>query len=110
MAQAVRLNQTPDTEIQIQFEGETITALATDSVAAALIASGIRSFRNTPVESSPRGPYCLMGVCFDCLVEIDGAPNQQACMITVKPAMTVRRMHGARASASVDALTDNSKT
>ena len=39
---------------------------------------------------------CLMGVCFDCLVEVDGRPNVQACMVTVREGMRVRLQHGAR--------------
>jgi len=42
-----------------------------------------------------RGPFCLMGSCFDCLVEIDGIPNRQACMVEVTEGMTVRRQAGA---------------
>jgi len=40
-----------------------------------------------------------MGVCFDCLVEIDGVPNRQGCMTTVQDGMRVRRMQGARSIA-----------
>jgi predicted molibdopterin-dependent oxidoreductase YjgC len=40
----------------------------------------------------------MMGVCFDCLVVIDGRPNQQACMVTVRDGMRVERQQGARAT------------
>ena len=48
----------------------------------------------TSQSASSRGPYCMMGVCFDCLVEINGLPNQQACMIKAKSGMTVNRQIG----------------
>ena len=67
------------------------------SAAAALLLAGLRTVRDTPVHGTPRGPYCLMGVCFDCLAEIDGVPNRQSCMVTVAPGMRIRRQRGKRA-------------
>ena len=67
------------------------------NVAAVLLAGGIRTFRTTPVSGSPRAPYCMMGVCFECLVEIDGHPNRQACLAVVCDGMQVRTQQGARA-------------
>jgi predicted molibdopterin-dependent oxidoreductase YjgC len=52
--------------------------------------------RATPVSGSPRAPYCMMGVCFDCLMEIDGVPNRQACLVPVAEGMRIRRQQGAR--------------
>ena len=59
------------------------------NVAAALLLCGYRSCRNTPVSNTLRAPYCMMGVCFECLVEIDGLPNQQACLTMVYDGMVV---------------------
>jgi predicted molibdopterin-dependent oxidoreductase YjgC len=83
--------------LRFSFEGQAIDAAEGDSVAAALLAAGIAHLRDTPVSGAPRGPWCLMGVCFDCLVEIDGSPNRQACLVPVADGMQVRRMRGARA-------------
>lgn len=69
------------------------------SVAAALLFAGVTACRTTPVTGAPRAPYCMMGVCFECLVEIDGVPNRQGCMTTVREGMHVRRMDGARSVA-----------
>ena len=55
-----------------------------------------RSIRDTPVRGSERAPYCMMGVCFDCLAEIDGVPNRQSCMVPVPPGMRIRRQRGRR--------------
>ena len=73
-----------------------MVARAGDTVAAAMLAAGHSSGRDTPVSGSPRGPFCMMGACFECLVEIDGQANRQACMTPVSEGMKVRRMQGAR--------------
>ena len=66
------------------------------SAAAAMLAAGLRNIRETPVEGRERGPYCMMGICFDCLAEIDGVPNRQSCMVEVRPGMRIRRQIRAR--------------
>jgi len=91
-----RRRERPARPVTIEIDGVAATADAGDSVAAALLAASDGPFRTTPVGGAPRTPWCMMGVCFDCLVEIDGAPNRQACMITVRDGMCVRRQDGAR--------------
>lgn len=86
--------------VKIYFDGQLIEAREGDSVAAALLSSGMKSIRDTAVTGSSRGPFCMMGVCFDCLVEIDGVPNRQACMTRVRDGMVVERQAGAAAVAS----------
>jgi hypothetical protein len=81
--------------LTLDFEGEAVPAWPGDSVAAALIAAGHVSLRSTPVSGGPRGPFCMMGACFECLVEIDGRAGCQACMTEVCDGMRVRRMRGA---------------
>ena len=83
-------------DVTIDFDGQPVGAREGDSVAAALLVAGHGTTRTTPAGGEPRGPYCMMGVCFDCLVEIDGVPNMQACMIPVRDGMKVRPMSGAR--------------
>ena len=56
---------------------------------------------HTRVAVAPRAPYCMMGVCFECLLEIDGVANRQACLVTVQPGMKIRSQEGARADAAV---------
>ena len=80
--------------IEISFEGTPIAARAGESVAAALAAHGILSLRTTR-DAAERGMFCGMGVCQDCLVEIDGRPEQRACMTKVDRPLQVRRqIHG----------------
>lgn len=81
--------------VTLDFEGEAVTARPGDSVAAALLAAGHWVFRETQGSGAPRGPFCMMGACFECLLEIDGEPNRQACMTRAAEGMKVQRMHGA---------------
>ena len=82
--------------VKILIEGKTITVPLGETVAAAMLAGGFEYVRTTPVSRSRRAPYCMMGVCFDCLVEIDGIPNQQACQTLVRDGMRVNLQKGAR--------------
>lgn len=82
--------------VRLSFNDQTLEVPAGISVAAALLMSGINRFRATPVSESPRAPYCMMGVCFECLVDIDGVPNRQSCLIEVADGMRIRSQEGAR--------------
>jgi predicted molibdopterin-dependent oxidoreductase YjgC len=84
------------TVVTIELDGERLRVPAGVSLAAALLASGLRRARTTPVSGAPRAPYCMMGACFDCLMEVDGAPSQQTCRIAVADGMRVRTQQGAR--------------
>jgi D-hydroxyproline dehydrogenase subunit gamma len=82
--------------LTILFDGRAIPARTGESVAVALLATGITATRTTPASGAARGPFCLMGACFDCLAEVDGRPNVQTCMVPVRDGMRVRRQDGAR--------------
>ncbi|MBV8412044.1 MAG: (2Fe-2S)-binding protein [Alphaproteobacteria bacterium] len=84
------------TAVTLTVDGTPVEARAGDSVAAALLAAGIGHCRTTPVTGAPRAPYCLMGVCFDCLVTIDGVGSRQACLVPVRDGMTVESQQGKR--------------
>lgn len=92
-----RLPDLADTEsMTLTVDGAAFTARATDTVAAALLAAGHATCRETAVSNTPRGPYCLMGVCFDCLVSIDGVGNRQGCLVRVREGMRVETQRGKR--------------
>jgi len=76
--------------ISITFDAKPVAACTGESVAAALCRADILTCRLTPKARAPRGYYCGMGVCFECLVEVDGVPGLRACRTTVKPGMRVR--------------------
>ncbi|MGC1330458.1 (2Fe-2S)-binding protein [Pseudomonas sp.] len=78
-------------QLSFSFESRPLTAHAGDSVALALLAAGIDICRTSVVGGQPRGPYCLMGACFECLVTIDGVPNRQACLVLAREGMVVNR-------------------
>ena len=82
--------------LTLKVDGKEIRARLGDTVAAALLAAGIERCRTTPVSGAPRAPYCLMGVCFDCLVTIDGVGSRQACLVLVREGMAVETQQGKR--------------
>jgi predicted molibdopterin-dependent oxidoreductase YjgC len=92
-----RLPEASRQALTILLDGKPMQCCEGDSVAAALFVAGYTACRTTAVSGAARGPYCMTGVCYDCLVAIDGRPNQQACMVSVRPGMRVERQEGARA-------------
>jgi hypothetical protein len=87
-------------DLTIWFEERPIQVRAGDSIAVALLCAGIVSTRTTPVSGAPRGPYCMMGACFECLAVVDGRPNVQTCMTAVRDGMRIERQDGARSIGS----------
>lgn len=83
-------------QVTLIFEGRKLSAREGDSLAAALLANGLTACRTTPVSGSPRAPYCMMGICFECLMDVEGIPNVQACQVPVHDGIKVRRQQGAR--------------
>lgn len=85
-----RLHTTSST-LTITLDGAPLKVAPGDTVAAAVLGSDKAVCRQTPVKGLDRAPFCMMGACFDCLMEIDGVPNRQACMVEVRDGMQVRR-------------------
>ncbi|WP_413733663.1 (2Fe-2S)-binding protein [Sodalis sp. RH21] len=83
----------------MHFEGRELPFRAGDTVASALLVAGIDFSRTTPLSGAARAPYCLMGICYECLVNINGADNQRACQVQAEHGMVVSRQTGARADA-----------
>jgi predicted molibdopterin-dependent oxidoreductase YjgC len=76
--------------VTLTIEGVETFASPGDTVAAAMLVASFTHNRLMPLNAQPRGPYCMMGICFDCLVEIDGVPNQRACQTLVQEGMRVK--------------------
>ena len=89
-----RLDDYPENLVTVTIEGQSVAVPAGETVAAAVLASGLGHTRTTPVSAAPRAPFCLMGVCYECLMVIDGQPNQRACRERVHEGMTIERQHG----------------
>lgn len=81
-------------EISFTFDGVAHLTAAGKTVAAALIGSGTRSWRTTRVDGRPRGLFCGMGACYDCLVIVNGQPNMRACMVELADGDAVRSQEG----------------
>ena len=82
--------------VEVFIDGRSVAAREGDTVSAALLASGLDVRRATAVSGAPRLPYCMMGVCFDCLVTIDGVGNRQGCLVPVSPGMKIEVQKGKR--------------
>ena len=81
--------------VRFTFDGRELQAEPGQSIAAALLAAGVRSWRTTRVGGAPRGLFCGIGVCFDCLVEVDGRPGVRACLAEVRENAVVVTQDGA---------------
>ncbi|MFD5777369.1 (2Fe-2S)-binding protein [Streptomyces fungicidicus] len=79
---------------EIVVDGEPLSFVEGQTVAAALVAAGRVAWRTTRVGRRPRGVFCGIGVCFDCLVTLDGARGQRACLVPARPGMTVTTEEG----------------
>jgi len=77
-------------EVTVSFDGRPIMTPAGQSVGSALVTNGITAWRDTRKHGRPRGLFCGIGVCFDCLVTVDGAPNQRACLVEVREGMEIK--------------------
>jgi predicted molibdopterin-dependent oxidoreductase YjgC len=76
------------------FDGRRVAFQAGQTVGAALWADGVRSWRTTRGEGRPRGLFCGIGTCFDCLVTVDGEPNLRACLLPASAGLDVRTQTG----------------
>ena len=83
--------------VTIDLNGKPVTAYLGESVATVLLSEEIFAMRTT-TEGEPRGVFCGMGVCFDCLVVVDGKPNTRACMTWIRAGMKIRTQDGLKAS------------
>ncbi|GAA1027809.1 MULTISPECIES: (2Fe-2S)-binding protein [Amycolatopsis] len=78
------------TIVTLTFDGQPLTASPGQSVGAALTDAGVRSWRTTRRGGRPRGLFCGIGVCFDCLITVDDVADQRACLVPVRDGMVVR--------------------
>ncbi|MFJ7772038.1 (2Fe-2S)-binding protein [Streptomyces sp. NPDC097107] len=84
----------PARAFTVTVDGRTTEALPGRTVAAALWAAGITAWRTTRNTDRPRGVFCGIGVCFDCLVTVNDRPNQRACLVPVHPGDVIRTQEG----------------
>ena len=70
-------------EVTFSFNGETFRGVEGQSIAAALMARGVRELRKTRFDDEPRLIFCGIGICFDCVVVVEGVANQRACLVEI---------------------------
>ena len=91
-----KLHEPTAPAVTLFIDGTAVAAEAGESVAAVLLRQSPLWSRTTPVTQSKRAPYCMMGVCFDCLAKVDGEASVQTCLTTVREGMRVERQLGKR--------------
>lgn len=89
-----RLDHSAQKRVNVTIDGQLVQVPEGETVAAAVLVHGLRHTRTTQISGTPRAPFCLMGVCFECLMVIDGKPNQRACTVSVKEGMRIERQQG----------------
>jgi len=80
--------------IEFTCDGKKLNGYEGEPVAAALEANGIKIHRYTRKRHSPRGIFCAIGRCTDCVMEVDGKPNVRTCVTPLKAGMTVKTQYG----------------
>ena len=80
--------------VELFFDGQPVPAFEGESIAAALLALGTRVLRTTARHGAPRGLYCGMGVCFECVMTVDGRPNVRTCQTPVRDGLRVETQKG----------------
>ncbi|RPI41787.1 MAG: (2Fe-2S)-binding protein, partial [Betaproteobacteria bacterium] len=83
-----------DETVTVTVNGEAVSVPRGFTAAAAMLLHAGGATRTTPVSGQGRAPYCMMGVCFECLMQIDGEPNQQGCLVIVREGMRINRQLG----------------
>jgi predicted molibdopterin-dependent oxidoreductase YjgC len=86
-------------DLRLSFDGQPVTARSGQSAGAALTAAGIRSWRTTRTGQRPRGLFCGIGICYDCLITVDGVPDQRACLVPATDGMRLTSSRPERADA-----------
>lgn len=96
----------PGRRVQIEVDGRTLEAIEGEPIAAALLANGINTFRKTPKTDEPRGLFCAIGKCTDCVMTVNGEPNVRTCVTPVEEGMKVQSQLGHGRFPELETLTD----
>jgi predicted molibdopterin-dependent oxidoreductase YjgC len=80
--------------VKFKFDGKTLEGFEGEPIAAALKANGVMIHRYTSKNHEPRGIFCAIGRCTDCVMVVDGKPNVRTCITLLKEGMTVETQHG----------------
>lgn len=80
--------------VTIYFDGTPVQARRGEPVAAALMNAGVKAFRKTPKRHEPRGIFCAIGRCTDCMMIVNGKPNTRTCVTLAEEGMVVQTQDG----------------
>ena len=83
-------------EVNITFNGKNVKALEGEPIASALMAAGIMAFRKTIKREDPRGYFCGLGRCTDCMMIVNGIRNVRTCITPVEEGMKIETQVGLR--------------
>jgi predicted molibdopterin-dependent oxidoreductase YjgC len=86
-----KLLHEPQSPVTVTVDGLPVRAREGETVAAVLLRCEPFHARTTMLSGERRAPYCMMGVCFECLMVIDGHRSVQACLTTVRDGMRIER-------------------
>ncbi|MER7822870.1 (2Fe-2S)-binding protein [Streptomyces sp. NPDC096097] len=84
----------PASRFTVDLDGRELPAQEGQSIAAVLWGAGILAWRTTREGGAPRGAFCGIGSCYDCLVTVNGHPNQRACLLPARPGDSVTTQEG----------------
>jgi succinate dehydrogenase/fumarate reductase-like Fe-S protein len=88
------IEDNPVLDVEISIDNQAYLVPSNMTVAAAALFVGLDSVRETPVSGAKKAPFCMMGVCYECLMTIDGEANQRGCQVVVRPGMAIERQIG----------------
>jgi len=96
------LGETPQGNVvEFTYDGQTLQGIEGEPISAALRVAGIMTHRYTKKKHEPRGVFCAIGRCTDCVMVVDGKPNVRTCITPLKAGMDVRTQYGAAAKTDI---------
>ena len=90
---AVRIGERADERLTFYVDDQPVEACPGETIAGALLAAARRTLRRTTRRDEPRGLYCVMGVCWECIVLVDGQ-TVRACVTLATPGLAVHTVRG----------------
>lgn len=91
-------------EVAFTFDGKVLSGFEGEPVAAALAAAGVKIHRYTAKQHKPRGVFCAIGRCTDCVMVVNGKPNIRTCVTPLEEGMTVQTQYGVTAAPFMDVV------
>lgn len=92
------LGDTPEGRlVNFTYDGQTLQGIEGEPIAAALRVAGVMTHRYTKKRHEPRGVFCAIGRCTDCVMTVNGKPNIRTCITPLEEGMDVRTQYGASA-------------